>query len=150
MPEGLRDAPLLRNAMKWVIGLSLVVAVAFPLLPYFKSNQFLLGSGAYLRPDRGVTHHVGWLGGPGQSRSVRFGGYRCLSDGSVGRRIGWSMVEILIVAGLVGAIVMVVIGLPSAPGAGPDPRRDDTWPGSNRSGLALSTVVAGWNRSFQR
>jgi ABC-type branched-subunit amino acid transport system ATPase component/ABC-type branched-subunit amino acid transport system permease subunit len=113
VPEALRDAPLLRNAMKWVIGLSLVVAVAFPLLPYFKSNQFLLVLVLiYALIGVSLTMLVGWAGqvSLGQFALVGIGAY--LTARWAGES-GWSMVEILIVAGLVGAIVMVVIGLPA-------------------------------------
>jgi hypothetical protein len=42
VPErpGLRGSPFLNNGVKWLIGLSILVAAVFPLLPYFKSNQF--------------------------------------------------------------------------------------------------------------
>ena len=53
VPEVLRGSPLLRNGMRWLIAISLVVAVVFPLLPYFKSNQFLLGARADLRGRSG-------------------------------------------------------------------------------------------------
>jgi ABC-type branched-subunit amino acid transport system ATPase component/ABC-type branched-subunit amino acid transport system permease subunit len=113
VPRELRDSRFVRHAMKWMIGISLVVAVVFPLLPYFKSNQFLLVLVlVYALVGVSLTMLVGWAGqvSLGQFALVGIGAYltaRWAGDA------GWSMVELLIVTGLVGAIVMVAIGLPA-------------------------------------
>jgi ABC-type branched-subunit amino acid transport system ATPase component/ABC-type branched-subunit amino acid transport system permease subunit len=113
VPEQLRDSFILRNALRWVIGVSLIVAVVVPLLPYFKSNQFLLVLVlVYALVGVSLTMLVGWAGqvSLGQFALVGIGAY--LTARWAGES-GWSMVEILIVAGLVGAVVMTVIGLPA-------------------------------------
>ena len=63
VPEVLRDSPFLRNGTRWLIGLSLVVAVVFPILPYFKSNQFLLVLVLiYALIGVSLTMLIGWAG----------------------------------------------------------------------------------------
>ncbi len=113
VPEVLRGSPFLRNAPRSLIGLSLVVAAVFPLLPYFKSNQFLLVLVlVYALVGVSLTMLVGWAGqvSLGQFALVGIGAY--LTAKWAGQS-GWSIVEILLVAGLVGSVVMVVIGLPA-------------------------------------
>jgi ABC-type branched-subunit amino acid transport system ATPase component/ABC-type branched-subunit amino acid transport system permease subunit len=113
VPEVLRNAPLLRYPMRWVIGLSLVVGVAIPLLPYFKSNQFLLVFVLiYALIGVSLTMLVGWAGQVSLGQFALVGIAAYLTARWAGHS-GWSMVELLIVAGLVGAIVMVVIGVPA-------------------------------------
>jgi ABC-type branched-subunit amino acid transport system ATPase component/ABC-type branched-subunit amino acid transport system permease subunit len=113
IPEALRDSVLLRNGPRWALGVSLAVAVVFPLLPYFKSNQFLLVLVLiYALIGVSLTMLVGWAGqvSLGQFALVGIGAYvtsRWAGDS------GWSLVEILIVTGIVGAAVMVVVGLPA-------------------------------------
>jgi ABC-type branched-subunit amino acid transport system ATPase component/branched-subunit amino acid ABC-type transport system permease component len=113
VPEALRGSFILRNGLRWVVGVSLIVAVVVPLLPYFKSNQFLLVLVlVYALIGVSLTMLVGWAGqvSLGQFALVGIGAYltaRWAGDS------GWSMVELLIVAGLVGAVVMIVIGLPA-------------------------------------
>jgi len=113
VPEALRDSFILRNGLRWVIGVSLIVAVVVPLLPYFKSNQFLLVLVlVYALIGVSLTMLVGWAGqvSLGQFALVGIGAYltaRWAGDS------GWSMVVLLVVAGLVGAVVMIVIGLPA-------------------------------------
>ena len=113
VPEVLRDSLVLRHGLKWLIGLSLIVAVVFPLLPYFKSNQFLLVLVlVYALIGVSLTMLVGWAGqvSLGQFALVGIGAY--VTARWAGNS-GWSLVELLIVTGLVGAGVMVVIGLPA-------------------------------------
>ncbi len=113
VPEALRSSLVLRHGVKWLIGASLIVAVVFPLLPYFKSNLFLLVLVLiYALIGVSLTMLVGWAGqvSLGQFALVGIGSYlaaRWAGDS------GWSMVELLIVSGLVGSAVMVVIGLPA-------------------------------------
>ncbi len=113
VPEVLRGSPFLRNGPRWLIGLSLLVAIIFPLLPYFKSNQFLLVLVLmYALVGVSLTMLVGWAGqvSLGQFALVGIGAY--LTAKWAGES-GWSVVELLLVAGFVGAVVMVVIGLPA-------------------------------------
>ena len=113
VPEVLRGSPFLRNGMRWLIGLSLLVAVVFPLLPYFKANQFLLVLVLiYALVGVSLTMLVGWAGqvSLGQFALVGIGAY--VTARWAGES-GWSMVELLLVSGVVGAVVMVVIGLPA-------------------------------------
>lgn len=113
VPEALRNSVVLRNSMRWLIGTSLLVAVIIPLLPYFKSNQFLLVVVLiYALVGVSLTMVVGWSG------QVSLGHFALVGIGSFltakwAGESGWSLVEILLVAGLIGAIVMVVIGLPA-------------------------------------
>ena len=113
IPEVLRGSPLLRNGMRSLIGVSLLVAVVFPLLPYFKSNQFLLVLVLmYAVIGVSLTMLVGWAGqvSLGQFAVVGIGAY---VTARFAGEAGWSMVELLLVTGFIGAVVMVVIGLPA-------------------------------------
>ena len=113
VPEVLRGSLFLRNGMRGLIGASIVVAIVFPLLPYFKSNQFLLALVLiYALIGVSLTMLVGWAGqvSLGQFALVGIGAYVTAKWAG---QAGWSMVELLVVAGLVGAVVMVVIGLPA-------------------------------------
>ena len=113
VPEALRDSPFLRNGPRWLMGLSLLVAAVFPILPYFKSNQFLLVLVLiYTLVGVSLTMLIGWAGqvSLGSVALVGIGAY--LTARWAGES-GWSMVELLLVTGLVGAVVMVVIGLPA-------------------------------------
>jgi ABC-type branched-subunit amino acid transport system ATPase component/branched-subunit amino acid ABC-type transport system permease component len=107
VPEALRHSLVLRHGLKWLIGVSLIVALVFPLLPYFKANTFLLVLVlVYALIGVSLTMLVGWAGqvSLGQFALVGIGSYltaRWAGDS------GWSMVELLIIAGL------VVIGLPA-------------------------------------
>jgi hypothetical protein len=63
VPEALRDSPFLRNGPRWLLGLSLLVAAVFPILPYFKSNQFLLVLVLiYALVGVSLTMLIGWAG----------------------------------------------------------------------------------------
>ena len=113
VPEALRGSMLLRHGMKWLVGVSVLVAVVFPLLPYFKSNQFLLVLVlVYALVGVSLTMLVGWAGqvSLGQFALVGIGAY--LTARWAGES-GWSVVELLVVTGVVGAAVMVAIGLPA-------------------------------------
>ncbi len=113
VPAVLRGSLFLRNGMRGLIGASIVVAIVFPLLPYFKSNQFLLVLVLiYALIGVSLTMLVGWAGqvSLGQFALVGIGAYVTAKWAG---HSGWSIVELLVVAGLVGAIVMVVIGLPA-------------------------------------
>lgn len=63
VPEALRDSPVLRHGLKWLAGVALLVALIFPLLPYFKANQFLLVLVLiYALIGVSLTMLVGWAG----------------------------------------------------------------------------------------
>ena len=113
VPEALRDSPFLRNGPRWLLALSVLVAAVFPILPYFKSNQFLLVLVLiYALVGVSLTMLIGWAGqvSLGSVALVGIGAY--LTARWAGES-GWSVVELLLVTGLVGAVVMVVIGLPA-------------------------------------
>ncbi len=113
VPEVLKNSMLLRHGMKWLIGVSLVVAVAFPLLPYFKSNQFLLVLVlVYALVGVSLTMLVGWSGQVSLGHFALVGIAAYLTARWAGEA-GWSVVELLVVTGVVGAAVMVAIGLPA-------------------------------------
>jgi len=113
VPEVLRGSMLLRHGMKWLVGVSVAVAVVFPLLPYFKSNQFLLVLVlVYALVGVSLTILVGWAGqvSLGQFALVGIGAYLTARWAGESR---WSVVELLVVTGIIGAAVMVAIGLPA-------------------------------------
>ncbi|HEX3565317.1 MAG TPA: branched-chain amino acid ABC transporter permease/ATP-binding protein [Acidimicrobiales bacterium] len=113
VPEALRDSPFLKHGVRWLIGLSMLVAAVFPVLPYFKSNQFLLVLVLiYALVGVSLTMVVGWSG------QVSLGHFALVGVGAYltarwAGQWGWSIVELLLVAGMVGAVVMVAIGLPA-------------------------------------
>jgi ABC-type branched-subunit amino acid transport system ATPase component/ABC-type branched-subunit amino acid transport system permease subunit len=113
IPDALRNSPFLRNGIRWLAGVALLAAVVLPLLPYFKSNQFLLVLVLiYALVGVSLTMVVGWAGqvSLGHFALVGVGAY--LTARWAGQS-GWSLVEFLLLAGLVGAVVMVAIGLPA-------------------------------------
>jgi ABC-type branched-subunit amino acid transport system ATPase component/branched-subunit amino acid ABC-type transport system permease component len=113
VPEALRGSLFLGNGTKWLVGLSVLVAAVFPLMPYFKANQFLLVLVlVYALIGVSLTMLVGWAGqiSLGQFALVGIGAYVTAKWAG---QSGWSIVELLVVAGLLGAVVMVVIGLPA-------------------------------------
>ncbi len=113
VPEVLKSSMLLRHGMKWLVGISLVVAVVFPLLPYFKSNQFLLVLVlVYALVGVSLTMLIGWSGQVSLGHFALVGIAAYLTARWAGRS-GWSVVEMLVVTGVVGAAVMVAIGLPA-------------------------------------
>ena len=113
VPEMLKSSLLIRHGMKWLIGVSLVVAVVFPLLPYFKSNQFLLVLVlVYALVGVSLTILVGWSGQVSLGHFALVGVAAYLTARWAGEA-GWSVVELLVVTGVVGAALMVAIGLPA-------------------------------------
>jgi ABC-type branched-subunit amino acid transport system ATPase component/branched-subunit amino acid ABC-type transport system permease component len=113
VPEVLRGSLVLRNGAKLGVGLALIVAVVFPLLPYFKNNQFLLVLVLiYALIGVSLTMLVGWAGQASLGHFALVGVGAYLTSRWAGES-GWSLVELLVVAGVTGAIAMVVIGLPA-------------------------------------
>jgi ABC-type branched-subunit amino acid transport system ATPase component/ABC-type branched-subunit amino acid transport system permease subunit len=87
--------------------------VVFPLLPYFKSNQFLLVLVlVYALVGVSLTMLVGWSGQVSLGHFALVGVAAYLTARWAGEA-GWSVVELLVVTGVVGAAVMVAIGLPA-------------------------------------
>jgi ABC-type branched-subunit amino acid transport system ATPase component/ABC-type branched-subunit amino acid transport system permease subunit len=114
VPEGMRGHPLVRGQRVWLGGIGLAVAVALPLVPYFRSegHRFLLVLVIlYAIVGVALTMLVGWAGqvslghfalvGVGAYMTARFAPH------------GWTLPALLFGAGVVGAVVMVVIGLPA-------------------------------------
>ncbi len=115
IPEVLRGAKLLRSAPRWFIGVVLLVAVVFPRLPYFSrpGNQFLLVLIlVYALIGVALTILVGWAGQVSLGHFAIVGLAAYVTARWAGHT-GWSAVELIVVAGVVGAVVMVVIGLPA-------------------------------------
>jgi ABC-type branched-subunit amino acid transport system ATPase component/branched-subunit amino acid ABC-type transport system permease component len=112
VPEALRDSLILRHGVKWLIGVALVVAIVFPLLPYFRSNQFLLVLVlVYALVGVSLTMLVGWAGQVSLGQFALVGIAAYFTARWAGE--GWSLVELFVVTGLIGAAVMVAIGLPA-------------------------------------
>ena len=89
------------------------VAVVFPLLPYFRAiNSLLVLVLMYALIGVSLTVLVGWSGqvSLGHFAFVGIGAY---ATARWAGESGWSLVELLVVAGFIGAVVMVVIGLPA-------------------------------------
>jgi ABC-type branched-subunit amino acid transport system ATPase component/ABC-type branched-subunit amino acid transport system permease subunit len=89
------------------------VALILPILPYFNTagHRFLLGVVLlYALLGIGLTMLIGWAGqvSLGHFAIVGLAAYLTARWGP-----NWSLVTIVLVAGLVGATVMVVIGLPA-------------------------------------
>ena len=130
--------------------LSLVVAVVFPLLPYFKSNQFLLVLVLiYALVGVSLTMLVGWAGqvSLGQFALVGIGAY--LTAKWAGQS-GWSMVELLLVAGAGRRRRHGRDRTAGTASAWPDARRDHARPGGHRARLAVPTGLVGRQHAVQR
>ena len=146
--RGVARSPFLRNGPRWLIGLSLVVAIVFPLLPYFKSNQFLLVLVlVYALVGVSLTMLVGWAGqvSLGQFALVGIGAY--LTAKWAGES-GWSVVELLGRCRVCRCRCHGRDRLARSAGAGPDARRDHARLGGHRAGLALSAGLVGGSTPF--
>ena len=148
VPEALKGSMLLRHAMKWLIGASLVVAVVFPLLPYFKSNQFLLVLVLVYAAGRGVADDAGRLVRAGQFGPFRPGGYRRLPDRPLGGTFGVERYRIARGDGRRRRCCHGGDRAAGAEGAGPDTCRHYPRPGGHRPGLAVPTVLGGWGHTL--
>lgn len=114
VPEVLRSSPLVRYQRWWLWALGGVVALVAPNLPYFnrKGNQFLLSLILiYALLGVGLTMLIGWAG---QISLGHFGvvGLAAFLAARLSAN-GWSLPAVMVVAGLIGAAVMVVVGLPA-------------------------------------
>jgi branched-subunit amino acid ABC-type transport system permease component len=114
VPEVLRSARLLRSGPRWLAGAALLVAVVFPRLPYFagEGNRFLLVLVlVYALIAVSLTMLVGWAGQVSMGHFAVVGLAAYLTARWAGQ--GWSVPALIVVAGLIGAAVTVVIGLPA-------------------------------------
>ena len=113
VPEALRTSPLVRYQKVWMASAALFVATVLPHLPYFRTegHRFLLSLVLiYALIGVGLTMLVGWAGqvSLGHVALVGMAAYLTARWGP-----HWSLPAIMLVAGLIGAAVMVIIGLPA-------------------------------------
>ena len=114
VPPGVADRLLVRSH-RTLLGLAaLVTGLVMPLLPYFsrESNRFSLVIVLVLATvGIGLTMLLGWAGqvSLGHFALLGVGGYVASNLGEDGR----SLPLILLVAGAVGAVLMVAVGLPA-------------------------------------
>ena len=113
VPAVLRSSPLVRYQRVWIGAAAVLVALIFPKLPYFDSagHRFLLVLVlVYALLGVGLTMLIGWAG------QVSLGHFAIVGLAAyLAARWGphWSLPAIFLVAGLIGAAVMVLIGLPA-------------------------------------
>ncbi len=113
VPDILRSSPLVRYQRRGLAGIGLVIGVAFPLLPYFdtSAHRFLLTLVViYALVGLGLTMLVGWAGqvSLGHFAIVGLAAYLTARWSP-----HWSALAILVTAALIGAVVMVLVGLPA-------------------------------------
>ena len=114
VPESLRSSRLVRFHRVVLIGAAAIVALVLPNLPYFHTNghRFLLTLVVmYALLAVALTMLVGWGG------QVSMGHFAIVGLGAylTGRWAphGWNLPALLVVIGLIGAGVMVLVGLPA-------------------------------------
>lgn len=113
VPESLRSSLLVRYQRAWLAAGAVLVAAAIPKLPYFDTagHRFLLQLVLiYALLGVGLTMLVGWAGqvSLGHFAVVGLGAYLTARWAP-----HWSLLPILLLAGLIGAGVMLVTGLPA-------------------------------------
>ena len=114
VPKVLASSALVRHHRMWLAAAVLLLAVVFPNLPWFNSagHQFLLVLVLiYALVGVGLTMLVGWSGqvSLGQFAVVGLGAYAAARFSAH----GWSLLPIMAVAAVIGAGVMVLVGLPA-------------------------------------
>ncbi len=115
IPQVLRKTARVRWAPSSMLGVALAVALVFPHLPYFsqQGNQFLLVLVLiYALIGVSLTILVGWAG------QVSMGSFALVGIGAFATarwagQSGWSLLDLLPVAGVIGAAASVAIGLPA-------------------------------------
>ena len=115
VPGALRGSWFLRGGPRWMLGASLVVALVFPRLPYFSrpGNQFLLVLVlVYAVVGVSLTILVGWAGQVSMG-SVAIVGIGAFLTARWAGHAGWSVLDLVVVTGVIGAAVSVAIGLPA-------------------------------------
>ena len=115
IPAAMRQSAGVRWAPKIALAVVLLLAVLFPLFPYFSEpgNQFLLVLVLmYALIGVSLTILAGWAGqiSLGSFALVGIGAFLCARWAG---QAGWNLVDMLVVTGLAGAIVSVIIGLPA-------------------------------------
>ena len=114
VPAVLATSPLVRHQRLWLGGAALLVALAFPRFPYFhtQGHQFLLTLVLiYAVVGVALTMLLGWGG------QVSLGHFALVGIGAYltarWSPHGFTLPGLLVLAGLIGAAVMVVVGLPA-------------------------------------
>src|SRR4051794_14316484 len=114
VPESLRQSPLVRHQRLGLLVGGLFLAVIWPQLPYFNGagNRFILTEIlVYATVGVALTMLMGWGGqvSLGHFALVGLGAYLAARW----QPHGWSLPALCLVIGLIGAAVMVVVGLPA-------------------------------------
>jgi ABC-type branched-subunit amino acid transport system ATPase component/branched-subunit amino acid ABC-type transport system permease component len=113
IPAVLRGSPLVRYQRAWMGAAAVLVALIFPKFPYFDTagHRFLLVLVlVYALIGIGLTMLIGWAG------QVSLGHFAVVGLGAyLAARWGphWSLPAVMLVAGVIGAAVMVMVGLPA-------------------------------------
>jgi len=114
MPEALRSSPFFRSSGRWAGIAVLVIAAVAPLVPALSSgsNRFLLVLLlVYALVGVSLTVLLGWAGqvSLGHFALVGLGGFLTAQWSAD----GWSLLAMVLAAGLVGAVAAAVVGLPA-------------------------------------
>jgi len=114
VPDALRDSPLVRHQRTWLAAGALLIAVVVPKLPYFatEGHRFLLVLVLlYALLGVALTMLVGWAGqvSLGHFAVVGIAAYLTARWSPE----GWTLVSLFLVTGLIGAGVMVLVGMPA-------------------------------------
>ncbi|HEX5266610.1 MAG TPA: ATP-binding cassette domain-containing protein [Acidimicrobiales bacterium] len=113
IPAVLRSSPLVRYQRVWMGAAAVLVALIFPKFPYFDTagHRFLLILVlVYALIGIGLTMLIGWAG------QVSLGHFAVVGLAAyLAARWGphWSLPAVILAAGLIGAAVMVLVGLPA-------------------------------------
>jgi len=112
VPVQLRSSPLVRYQRLWMGAGAVLVALVFPRLPFFdtEGHQFLLVLVLlYALIAVGLTMLIGWAGQVSLGHFALVG----LAAYLTARWAHWSLPALFVVVGLIGAAVMVLIGIPA-------------------------------------
>lgn len=114
VPPALQGIAIVRYQRWWLAGGALVLALAWPQLPYFHTSghQFLLSLIlVYAIVGVALTMLLGWAGqvSLGHFAVVGLGAYLAARWA----HHGWSLPALCLVVGLIGAAAMAVVGLPA-------------------------------------
>jgi ABC-type branched-subunit amino acid transport system ATPase component/ABC-type branched-subunit amino acid transport system permease subunit len=114
VPAAVRERAVVRHQPRWLAGAAAVLAVLLPLAPFFRAeaHRFELSLVVvFALVGVAITMVVGWAG------QVSLGHFALVGAGAfvTGRLAahGWSLPLLMLAAGLVGAVVMIVVGLPA-------------------------------------
>ena len=114
VPEALRNSPLVRQQTLLLGGGALLIAVVLPQLPYFDTagHRFLLSLVLiYALLGVALTMLLGWAGqvSLGHFAVVGIAAYLAVKWAPH----GWSLPALCLLTGVVGAVVLVLVGLPA-------------------------------------